>query len=212
MIGRRDLMRAGGAALAFAAGAPVVANFVFLSPFSPVRSLAVDRSRATWSPDAADIRRLSLANSHTGESLDIAYWEKGDYVQGALGAINHLFRDHRTNEVHVIEPRLLDLLHTLHAILETGEPFQVLSGFRSPSTNALLHDEGAGASKHSLHMKGMAVDIRLAGRTHDELYSAAMGLRSGGVGNYPASNFVHVDVGHVRYWTQNVVSGRPSRA
>ena len=145
-------------------------------------------------------RALALSNLHTGEHMTIDYWENGTYVPDALATINHLLRDYRNNEVHVIEPRLLDLLTLLHARLESGAPFEVISGYRSPATNAILHAESHGVAAKSLHMQGMAIDIRLADRALDVLHATARNMRLGGVGYYPASDFVHVDVGRVRYW------------
>jgi uncharacterized protein YcbK (DUF882 family) len=147
-----------------------------------------------------DVRSLAFNNIHTGERMAIAYWENGAYVADALTAINHLLRDYRNNEIHVIEPRLLDLLTLLHARLESGAPFEVISGYRSPATNAMLHAESHGVAAKSLHMQGMAIDIRLADRALDVLHATARDMRLGGVGYYPSADFVHVDVGRVRYW------------
>ena len=127
-------------------------------------------------------------------------WADGAYVPEALAAIDHLLRDFRNGEVHAIEPRLLDLLSVLHAKLETVAPFDVISGYRSPATNAMLHAEHAGVAAKSLHMQGMAIDIRVADRALDALHATALGLRAGGVGYYPQADFVHVDVGRVRRW------------
>lgn len=145
-------------------------------------------------------RALTFDCLHTSEKLNVEYWAGGQYVPEALSAINHVLRDFRTGETHIIAPKLLDLLHTLHTTLGSGQAFQVISGYRSPATNARLHEASAGVATHSLHMKGMAIDIRLADRALDSLRNAALGLRSGGVGYYPKSDFVHVDVGNVRRW------------
>ena len=146
------------------------------------------------------VRSLALNILHTGERMKVDYWENGTYVADALSAINHLLRDYRDNEIHVIEPKLLDLLTLLHGKLESTAPFEVISGYRSPATNAMLHAESHGVAAKSLHMQGMAVDIRLADRALPVLHATASDLRLGGVGYYPASDFVHVDVGRVRYW------------
>jgi uncharacterized protein YcbK (DUF882 family) len=147
-----------------------------------------------------EARRLRFDNLHTGETLDAVYWEKGAYVPDALGAINVVLRDFRTGDVHPIAPHLLDLLTALRTAAETGKPFQVISGYRSPKTNALLASESSGVAHSSLHMQGMAIDIRLSDVSLDRLHRAALGLQLGGVGYYPQSDFVHVDVGRVRRW------------
>ena len=149
---------------------------------------------------ASTARSLAFDNIHTGEKMTIEYWANGTYVTDALSTINHLLRDYRNNEVHAIEPKLLDLLSLLHRSVGSNVPFQVISGYRSPATNAMLHAESHGVAAKSLHMQGMAIDIRLADRALNVVHSAARSLRLGGVGYYPASDFVHVDVGRVRYW------------
>ncbi len=111
-----------------------------------------------------------------------------------------MLRDFRTGEAHVIDPGLLDLLHDLNSKLETGEAFKVISGYRSPQTNGMLHEHSSGVASKSLHMQGMAIDIRVPGRALTSLHDAALQLGRGGVGYYPNSDFVHVDVGRVRKW------------
>jgi len=146
-------------------------------------------------------RRLIFDNLHTGETLDVAYWEGGAYAPEALAAVNHVLRDYRNGEVHVIAPGLLDLLATLSARLEATPRFGVISGYRSAATNAMLHEHSGQVASGSLHMKGMAIDIRVPGHAVDRVRDAALSLGLGGVGYYPASNFVHVDVGRVRRWS-----------
>jgi uncharacterized protein YcbK (DUF882 family) len=121
-------------------------------------------------------------------------------VPDALATVNHFLRDFRTSEVHVIDPSLLDLLHELAGITGSTQPFQVISGYRSPATNEMLRRHSEGVAAGSLHMKGQAIDIRVAGVPLDALHRAALDLRRGGVGYYPASDFVHVDTGRVRRW------------
>ena len=149
----------------------------------------------------ADVRRLDFANLHTGEKLSVAYWERGAYVPDALSAVNKVLRDFRNNEVHAIEPRLLDVLAALSGKVGRQAPFQVISGYRSPATNAALHARSDGVAAHSLHMDGKAIDIRIAGVELTHLRHSALGLGLGGVGYYPTSDFVHVDVGRVRRWS-----------
>lgn len=145
-------------------------------------------------------RTLSLFHTHTGEWLAVEYFTGADYREEALVAANHLLRDWRTDESYPIRPDLLDLLHALAAGTGTRQPFAVISGYRSPATNAMLRRESTGVAAASLHMRGMAVDIRLADVSLDRLRAAALRLRRGGVGLYRGSNFVHVDVGRVRSW------------
>ena len=146
-------------------------------------------------------RHVNLHNLHTGEHLSLTYFENGRYLHTALHSVNRFLRDFRTGQVHSISPDLLDLLHQLSARLETGQPFQVISGYRSPRTNARLSRHSRGVAHHSLHMKGMAIDIRAPVVELSELHQAALDLRRGGVGYYPTSDFVHVDVGPVRHWS-----------
>jgi len=156
---------------------------------------------AAGSPAWADApRTLSLHNLHTGEALRATYFEAGQYVPDALEAMNHLLRDHRTGQSHPMAPQLLDLVTTLGHRLETGSTVQVISGYRSPASNAALHEASGGVATHSLHMQGKALDIRIPGVELAHLQNAALGLGLGGVGYYPASDFVHVDVGRVRRW------------
>ncbi len=145
-------------------------------------------------------RGVSFHNLHTGESLEAIYFDQGAYVPDALSAVNHVLRDFRTGDVHSMDPRLLDLLHVLTSRVGSRSPYQVISGYRSPATNAMLHSHSDGVAKSSLHMQGMAIDIRLADVALDRLHGAALSLKSGGVGYYPTSDFVHVDVGRVRQW------------
>lgn len=149
-----------------------------------------------------DVRSLAFDNLHTGERLKIEYWAEGDYVPQALAEVNHLLRDFRSGDVHPIAPQLLDLLVLLRQRLETAAPVTVISGYRSPATNAMLRGahEHSGVASKSLHMQGMAIDLRIAGRSLEQVHNAAMSQRGGGVGFYPKSDFVHVDVGRVRSW------------
>jgi len=149
---------------------------------------------------AADRRSLAFHNLHTGESLDLVYWSEGAYQPDALRQINRVLRDFRTGDVHPIDPQLLDLLVKVNWRLGSTNPLQVISGYRSPATNALLRRETEGVAKSSLHMHGQAIDVRVPDRALSDLHRVAMNLRGGGVGYYPRSDFVHIDVGRVRYW------------
>lgn len=150
--------------------------------------------------DASASRALSFHNLHTGEALAIEYWQNGAYAPDACAAIDHILRDHRTGEIHAIDARLLDLLHELSGQLETRAPFQVISGYRSPHTNAALADASSGVARGSLHMQGLAIDVAVEGVATATLRDAALGLARGGVGFYPNPGFVHVDVGRIRRW------------
>lgn len=148
----------------------------------------------------APARTISFHNLHTGENLKTTFWADGSYVPGALQEIDWTLRDFRTGDVKTIDPALLDLLHALQSRVEATGPFQVISGYRSPATNAMLHERSQGVASKSFHTKGQAIDISLADRDLAHLHRAALSLRAGGVGYYPSSDFVHVDTGPVRHW------------
>ena len=153
-----------------------------------------------WAAARADSRVLHFAHLHTGERLAVEYCTSGSYVPDALAAVNALLRDFRTGDVHAIDPTLLDLLFDLHERTGAARPFEVISGFRSPQTNAALRRRSHGVAAGSLHMQGQAIDIRVGDVPLASLRQAALALRQGGVGYYPDSNFVHVDTGRVRTW------------
>jgi uncharacterized protein YcbK (DUF882 family) len=145
-------------------------------------------------------RALAFFNTHTGESLRTVYWVKGDYLPDALSAVDYVLRDHRTDEVKTIDPQLLDLLHAIYRELEVYEPLHIISGYRSPATNAYLRSQNRRVAEQSLHMDGKAVDFRLPGYSSATVRRLAVTLQGGGVGYYPRSDFVHLDVGPIRYW------------
>ncbi len=145
-------------------------------------------------------RSLKFYALHTGESLKTTYWENGQYIPEELDRINYILRDFRANEIKPIDPALLDLLVRIQHRLSTSEAFQVISGYRSPVTNAMLHSNSEGVAVHSLHIEGKAIDICVPGCDLGQLRGAAIAQHSGGVGYYPRSNFVHVDTGRVRFW------------
>ncbi len=145
-------------------------------------------------------RGLSFYNIHTGEFEAVKYCRSGCLIPPSLEKINHILRDHRTGEMKDIDVRLLDLLHSLSRKTAKDVPFHVISGYRSPQTNAALRASSGGVAANSLHLLGRAVDIRVPGLRLQDLYRAAVDLRRGGVGIYPGSDFVHVDVGPVRTW------------
>jgi uncharacterized protein YcbK (DUF882 family) len=145
-------------------------------------------------------RRLAFVHTHTRETLDLVYAGVAGYQAQSLTKVNEFLRDFRTSEVHVIDPKLLDLLHALAKSMKSTEPFHVISGYRSPRTNSALRAHSNGVAKYSLHMEGKAIDIRVPGLALDRVRDSALGLARGGVGYYPDSNFVHVDTGRVRVW------------
>lgn len=146
-------------------------------------------------------RSLSLLNTHTGEHLkEVVYWESGKYIPDALKHIDHVLRDHRTDEVHPIDPMTLDLMAAISRKVDAKRPFQIISGYRSPKTNNSLRNNSTGVAKNSYHMQGKAVDLRLPGVPLKVVRKAALELRMGGVGYYPKSDFVHIDSGRVRSW------------
>jgi uncharacterized protein YcbK (DUF882 family) len=149
---------------------------------------------------SSPLRTVSMHNLHTEEKLEAVYWEDGDYIPEVLDAVNHHLRDYRTGDIHPIDPRVLDLLTAVTERTGSNAPFQVISGYRSPQTNAMLCERSAEVAKKSLHIQGMAIDVRLPDVALDRLHAAAMSLGGGGVGLYPESNFVHLDVGPVRSW------------
>lgn len=144
--------------------------------------------------------QLSFRHTHTDESLSVVYRSGGQYLPGALAQINHLLRDFRTGEIQPIDPALLDILHHVGNTCG-GRRFEIISGYRSPVTNAMLKKTGGGGvAKHSLHMEGRAIDVRIPGLDSAHLRDAAHALGLGGVGYYPVENFVHLDTGRVRSW------------
>lgn len=145
-------------------------------------------------------RSIALVNTHTGDELATDYFVGGGYRAESLAALDRLLRDHRTGEVAAMDRRLYDLLHDL-AVQAGREPrYEVISGYRSPRTNALLQAGSSGVARHSLHMDGRAIDVRLAGCDTQRLRDLALGLQGGGVGYYRKSDFVHLDTGRVRSW------------
>ena len=148
----------------------------------------------------SDERCLYLHNLHTKETLDVVYWKNGKYLTEPLNQINHIFRDHYNGSVIPIKTELMDLLSAIQNKMESREPYQLISGYRSPATNNRLRKQNKKVAKKSLHMKGKAADIRMPGHKLKELRQVAYELKGGGVGYYKRSNFVHIDVGSVRFW------------
>lgn len=150
----------------------------------------------------AESRSLAFYHTHTGQSLETEYFRDGAYVKSAIANINRFLGDFRSGDAHVMDPELLDLLHTLHTESGSRKPFEVISAYRSPVTNEMLRtrSEDSGVARKSMHLLGRAIDVRLADVPLERLRDIALGLRRGGVGYYPGSNFLHVDTGPFRRW------------
>ena len=145
-------------------------------------------------------RTLSFHHTHTDAELSVVYYSDGRYLPEALGQIDHLLRDFRTEEIHVIDPKLLDILYDLSVSTGSRGVYDVVSGYRSPATNAQLRKKSKSVAKKSLHMLGKAVDVRLTDVSSKTLRDAAIRLKKGGVGYYARSDFVHLDTGRFRSW------------
>lgn len=144
---------------------------------------------------------ISIRNAHTGEKFRGVYRIGSYYVPSAFRRINRVLRDHRTGDIHPIDPELIDTLSKIQRDCKCGQAIDVLSGYRSPKTNNMLRRNTRGVARNSYHMKGQAADIRVPGSSTKRVRNAARALRVGGVGYYPRSGFVHVDTGDVRSWT-----------
>lgn len=149
---------------------------------------------------AGDIRRIRMYSGRTGESIDTIYWIEGEYIPEVLKEVNHFMRDWRSDDIVAMDPRNLDIMAAAHRLMDVSEPYMLLSGYRSPKTNAMLRSKSSGVAKNSLHMKGQAADLRLKSRSVGQMAKAAQACSSGGVGRYSRSNFVHMDCGPVRTW------------
>jgi uncharacterized protein YcbK (DUF882 family) len=147
-----------------------------------------------------DIRRIKMYSGRTGERIDMIYWIEGEYIGDAVKEVHHFMRDWRTNDVKSIDLRTIDIMAAAHNLLDVTEPYMLLSGYRSPKTNAMLRSKSSGVARNSLHLKGQAADLRLNSRSVNQMYRAAAACKAGGVGRYSGSNFVHMDCGPVRTW------------
>ena len=178
LVRRRDLLKFGAAAGLTAIAAPAWAQKFDI-----------------WEP-----RWAVLDNLHTGERFRAVYYANGSYLPDALAEATRVMRDWRTGDEHFIDPTLFDALHAVRQRLDTPRPFQIISGYRSPKTNAMLNRRSSGVAEHSQHVQGKAIDVRIEGVDLSRLRDAALDLRAGGVGYYPVSGFVHIDTGRVRQW------------
>ena len=147
-----------------------------------------------------DIRRIKMYSGRTGERIDMIYWVEGKYIKESVQEVHRFMRDWRTNDVKFIDLRTIDVMAAAHNLLDSSEPYMLLSGYRSPKTNNMLRARSKGVAKNSLHMKGQAADLRLSSRSVSQISRAAAACKGGGVGRYSGSNFVHMDCGPVRVW------------
>jgi uncharacterized protein YcbK (DUF882 family) len=179
---RRRVLEAGGVLAGASAAAALIAPAFGRSP----------------APDAE--RGITFKNLHTPETLTVVFRREGEYLPDALEKIEIILRDYRTGERHPVDPPLLDYLYDVARLVGVDPVFGVISGYRSPATNAMLHERSSGVSSHSLHLEGRAIDVRLAGIDCAELADKALGMKRGGVGYYRRSDFVHLDTGRFRSW------------
>ena len=179
-VSRRGLLRA------FAATALVAAP-TYSNAFSLLRG-------------AGDVRKLNMYSGRTGERLNTVYWIDGEYIPEALREVNRFMRDWRLDSATNMDTRTIDILAASHRMLDTETPYLLLSGYRSPKTNAMLRSKSRAVARNSLHMKGQAADIRISGRSVSQISRAAISCSAGGVGKYSRSNFVHMDCGPIRVW------------
>ena len=149
---------------------------------------------------AGNIRRIKMYSTRTGETLDMIYWIEGKYIKEALSEVNWFMRDWRQNKIQIIDTRTVDIISASQQLLDTSSPFLMLSGYRTPATNALLRSKSRKVAKKSLHMSGQAVDLRMQGKSVRQIARAASSCAAGGVGRYSSSNFVHLDCGDNRLW------------
>lgn len=149
---------------------------------------------------AGNHRSLALVNNRTGEWLKSVYWVEGEYIPEALTAFNYILRDWREDMPTTMDPQALDILSAAHDLLECSEPYEVVSGYRSPKTNAMLRRRSRGVARNSYHMKGMAIDISMKTRSVSQIARAGLSVNAGGVGKYTRASFVHLDSGPIRKW------------
>jgi uncharacterized protein YcbK (DUF882 family) len=192
---RRRVLRAGGA-LAGVSAAGLVAG----RARSVAAAVAPAGAALSGVPNAAVHRRIALLNLHTNEHLEIEYFRDGAYVPDAMSAIEVVLRDFRNGERHAMDPHLMDYLVEVAGTLGVDPSFSVISGYRSPQTNANLRERSTGVAQHSLHMEGRAIDVRMKNVDCASLASHAIDMKRGGVGYYRVSNFVHLDTGAFRTW------------
>ena len=149
---------------------------------------------------SGDIRRIKMYSARTGERIDMIYWVDGTYIKDAVKEVNHFMRDWRNDVATNMDTRTIDILAASHNLLDVSEPYMLLSGYRTPQTNAMLRSKSKNVARNSLHLKGQAADVRLSSRSVNQMARAASSCNAGGVGRYSGSNFVHMDCGPIRSW------------
>ncbi len=162
-------------------------------PLISARSVVAANNSSTW--------KVSFRNSHTDESFSGVYRVGDKYLPEAFERINYVLRDFRTQEVFPMDPHMIDLISIMHRKMDAKDPYQILSAYRSPKTNAMLGSKYGRVAQNSFHMYGQAIDVRIPDSSTKQLRSTAMSLKAGGVGYYSRSGFVHVDTGDVRSWS-----------
>jgi uncharacterized protein YcbK (DUF882 family) len=180
-----------------------VTRRTLLGAFAGIPAIVAAPSYAgvfSFNKGAGDIRRIKMYSGRTGESIDTIYWIEGEYIKEALKEINWFMRDWRQDAVTTYDPRNIDIMAAAVRLMDTDEAFQLLSGYRSASTNAMLRRRNRGVARKSYHVRGMAADLRLKSRGIQQMAAAAKAINSGGVGVYRRSNFVHMDSGPIRTW------------
>jgi len=173
----------------FRAKALVIIYFLFL----PVLPLSAARG-------SDNLRQLMFYNTHTHERLTVVHKDGEHYIPEALKKIDYILRDHRTGEIHAIDPTLLDYLYDLLTEVGNHGEVHIISGYRSPKTNKKLHKKSKGVAAGSLHMQGKALDFRLPGTATTILRDKALTMKRGGVGYYRKSDFIQIDTGRFRFW------------
>ena len=195
---RRGFLKWGGVAMATAAAMPL--SSIIMAEDAAAAEFT-RKSEVLLASFGGGNRTLSFKNTHTDEQLTVTYWRNGGYEQAALDEINYILRDFRTGDVHPINCGLLNLLSVVKQKMGVSrEPVNIISGYRSPKSNAALRNRSEGVARRSYHLRGMAIDIRLPNIETAHIARQARALAVGGVGYYPESDFVHVDVGPVRTW------------
>lgn len=172
----------------------------FLAASSAVAMSVPNIASASIAKQKSISRTIAFNNLHTDEKISLTYFENGRYITDALREIDNVLRDHRTDEVRSMDPNLLNYLYELQSALDTKKSIDIISGYRSPTSNKELRSKSGGVAKHSKHMLGKAIDIRIEGINPRNIRDAAISIRQGGVGYYARSQFIHLDTGSIRNW------------
>lgn len=149
-----------------------------------------------------ETRTLSFHHTHSRESLTVTFKRSGRYDEDGLRQLNHFLRDWRSQDKTTMDRSLFDILWEVYRDVDGKQPIQIISAYRSPSTNAMLRRRSSGVARSSQHMLGHAMDFFIPGVGLDKIRDAGLRLQRGGVGFYPTSGspFVHLDTGSIRHW------------